>query len=253
MAMNPKVRYITNAFFGIKDVEQFYASMRTMLTSLRYLQGTFAGDNLITLDKNLSFLSDPDFAPAFRKHASTEIEKAIIWRIYTVAWAARRGMRLDGDFVECACYKGVTARIAAEYAKLADDPARKYYLYDLFEHDDSMNHHEMPEHGESLFGQVKQRFADMANVIVTKGSVPEVLAGCAPEKIAFMHLDLNNVEAEVGALEVLFDRMTPGAVLVLDDYGWRGYWPQKEAEDKWFAARGYTVMELPTGQGMVIK
>jgi O-methyltransferase len=42
-------------------------------------------------------------------------------------------------------------------------------------------------------------------------------------------------------------------MLVLDDYGWEGYRAQKLAEDAWLQARGFHVIELPTGQGMVIK
>jgi len=68
-----------------------------------------------------------------------------------------------------------------------------------------------------------------------------------------MHLDLNNADAEIGALKLLFERMVPGAVLVLDDYGWLAYRAQKLAEDPWFAQRGYRVLELPTGQGLLIK
>ena len=41
--------------------------------------------------------------------------------------------------------------------------------------------------------------------------------------------------------------------MVLDDYGWRGYRAQKLAEDPWLAARGYQVLELPTGQGLLFK
>jgi hypothetical protein len=47
--------------------------------------------------------------------------------------------------------------------------------------------------------------------------------------------------------------MVPGAVLILDDYGWLGYRAQKLAEDPWFEKRGYRVLELPTGQGLLIK
>ena len=100
---------------------------------------------------------------------------------------------------------------------------------------------------------MKERFSGFDNVTVTQGRVPEILAEVAPQKIAFMHLDMNNADAEVGALEVLFDRMVPGAVLILDDYGWLAYRAQKLAEDPWFAKYGYRVLEMPTGQGMLIK
>lgn len=41
--------------------------------------------------------------------------------------------------------------------------------------------------------------------------------------------------------------------IVLDDYGWSVYREQKLLEDAWFAERGYQGLELPTGQGLVIK
>jgi O-methyltransferase len=245
--------YHRSLFFGLRDAGQFYRGINAALGALTSTVGSFAGDNLFTIGRNLSFLTDPRFMEAFQKHAKTDVEQAIIWRIATVVWAANNAMRLGGDLVECACYKGVTARIVCDYVNFAGEPDRRYFLYDLFEHDASMPHHHMPEHGATLFDQVKARFADLPNVVVSQGRVPEVLATAAPDKIAFMHIDLNNAEAEIGALEVLFDRMVPGAVLILDDYGWIGYRKQKLAEDPWLAARGYKVLELPTGQGMVIK
>lgn len=111
----------------------------------------------------------------------------------------------------------------------------------------------MPEHGSDLYASVKKRFSDFPNVTVTQGRVPDTLAKVAPEKIAFMHLDINNAEAEVGVLNALFDRMVPGAMIVLDDYGWLYYRDQKLAHDAWFEKRGYEVLELPTGQGLLIK
>ena len=42
-------------------------------------------------------------------------------------------------------------------------------------------------------------------------------------------------------------------MIVLDDYGWSLYRAQKQAEDAFFAERGYLVLELPTGQGLVVK
>lgn len=243
--------YLTRVFFGTTDFDKFVEGMQLAIHQIKP-HGIFTGDNLFTFGRNLSFLDDAEFMAAFGKHVETSVEKATIWRIHVLCWAARNGMRLEGDFVECACYKGTSARIVCDYLDFGNS-GKQYYLYDLFEHDAGMDHHAMPEHSADLFGWVKQRFTDLPNVHVTQGAVPEILHQIAPEKIAFLHLDINSAAAEIGALELLFDRIVPGGMIILDDYGWLGYRAQKEAEDPFFEARGCRVLELPTGQGMVIK
>lgn len=247
------LHYFSDLFFGLKDNKGFLTGLNQSFRSLHGLEGTYSGDNLITIGRNLSFLTDPPFLKAFNEHAKTKVERGILWRIWTVVWGARNGMKLGGDFVECACYKGITARIVCDTVDFGNQPDRRYFLYDLFEHDEAMPHHSMPEHSNTLFEEVKGRFSHLPNVTVTQGRVPESFEKALPDKIAFLHLDLNNAEAEIGALEVLFDRMVPGAVMVLDDYGWLGYRKQKIAEDDWMAKRGYHILELPTGQGLLIK
>jgi hypothetical protein len=247
------LNHLTAVFFGLDNHEKFVGGIQNSVDQIQGQQGIYTGDNLFTYHRNLSFLEDAPLMAAFEKHTQTDIEKAVLWRISVVLWGARNGLKLDGDFVECACYKGTTARIICDAIKFGDRQDKRYYLYDLFDHDPTMPHHTMPEHSKELFRYVKDRFSDCGNVTVTQGSVPQVLATVAPEKIAFMHIDLNNAAAEIGALDCLFEKMVPGAVLVLDDYGWLGYRAQKLAEDPWFAARGYFVVELPTGQGLVIK
>jgi O-methyltransferase len=247
--------HITNVFLGSLNHTLYMARLQDTMDQISpaWKQGIYAGDNLFTYGRNLSFLEDEKLMNSFGKHALEAREQAILWRISIVAWGARQGMRLEGDFVECACYKGTTARIVADYIDLKDNKDRHYYLYDLFEHDETMPHHSLPAHSQKLFDDVTARFSDLENVTVTQGRVPEILNDVAPEKIAFMHLDLNNADAEVGALELLFQRMVPGAVLILDDYGWLGYREQKLAEDPWLEQYGYRVLELPTGQGLLVK
>ena len=136
---------------------------------------------------------------------------------------------------------------------LHDHPDRQFWLYDLFDYPEGSRHTKMPGMGPELFEETRARFADLENVRVSKGSVPEVLTDNAPSRIAFLHIDMNNVKAEIGALDALFDRVEPGAPIVLDDYGYFGYVAQRDAERAWFAERGYDVLELPTSQGLVIK
>jgi hypothetical protein len=81
----------------------------------------------------------------------------------------------------------------------------------------------------------------------------KVIKGFLPERIGFLHVDLNSPKAEVAMLERLFDRVIPSGVVVFDDYGWKLFDQQKIAEDQFMRARGYEVLELPTGQGLVVK
>lgn len=243
----------TKLFYGLKNHAEFINGVQHCVNHIDNQVGIFTGDQLFTYNRNLSFLDDEKFMNSFNLHAQTETEKSLIWRLATVCWAAKNGARLDGDFVEIACYKGTTARIVCDYLDFQQRFDKQYFLYDLFEHDETMPHHAMPEHSKQLYAQVQQRFSNFTNVCITQGKIPESLNIAAPEKIAFMHLDINNADAEIGALEILFDRMVPGAVLILDDYGWSYYRNQKMAEDPWLEKRGYSVLELPTGQGMVIK
>jgi hypothetical protein len=243
--------HIVTVFHGVKDGEGFIGGIQKAVNEIPPF-GVFAGDNLFTFGRNLSFLDDTDFMASFTKNISNNIEKSIIWRIYVLSWAAKRGLGLEGDFVECGCYKGTTARIIADYLDFGNVD-KKFYLYDLFEHTEGMKHHAMAEHGADLYGRVRDRFSDLDNVQVIKGAVPDSFSQGMPERISFLHIDMNNASAEIGALDHLFDRVATGAVIVFDDYGWIGYRDQKQAEDRFFAERGSQVLELPTGQGLVIK
>ena len=243
---------IPRAFYGTSDVGGVQRAILEIAKVMNIKAGFFAGDNLLTFGKSLGFLEDKPLAEAFNTHATTYQEFGALWRLATLAWAARTALSVPGDFVECGCYKGISARIIADIVSFAELD-RRYFLYDLFEHNAAMPHHHMPEHSESLVKEVRARFAGMENVIITQGRVPDSLSIAAPDTIAFMHLDLNNAAAEIGALEVLFDRISPGGMLVLDDFGWLFYRDQQRAEVEWMKARGHHILELPTGQGLVIK
>lgn len=56
-----------------------------------------------------------------------------------------------------------------------------------------------------------------------------------------------------GALEVLFDRISTGGIIILDDYGRTGHRAQKASADDFMRERALAVLELPTGQGLVVE
>lgn len=217
---------------------------------------TFAGDMMLTFHRNMGFFEDARFMQAFNPAAVDETEKSLVWRIHVLCWCAHNSLKAEGDFVECGVFRGLSTAVAARVLDFGRQP-RAWYLYDTFEGipADQLNAGQVsPPYFQQagLYESVVKRFADYANVHVVRGRVPEVLAERAPGKVAFLHLDLNSAVAEAAALEFFAERFSPGAFVVLDDYGWRGFRAQKLEADRIFGRLDKPIMELPTGQGIVM-
>jgi hypothetical protein len=234
--------------WAVSNYERLWQGIEEVFASVPR-SGFHSADNVVTWGKALGFLDDQAFTSAWAKHAELPHERGIIWRTAVLVWAARQALRRDGDFVECGCCAGTSMRIVMDAVGLKD---RRVFLYDLFEHDETMAHQSMPDHGPDLLDRVRVRFANDPNVSVIKGCVPQSFEQGVPEKVAFAHIDMNAVEPEIGALNALEPRFAPGAVIVLDDFGHLAFADQHVAERAWFAERGLPILEIPTGQGIVI-
>jgi O-methyltransferase len=64
---------------------------------------------------------------------------------------------------------------------------------------------------------------------------------------------MNIAAPEVAALEFFWPKLSLGAIVLLDDYGWTHYRPQKVALDNFASQRKVEIAKLPTGQGLLIK
>ena len=239
-------------FWGPSDQGEFLEKVRDLLGPFADV-GAFAGDNLIAFGRNLSFLSDEKFIEAFRKyiHPTNYVGFGVMWRLYMFSWCAKSSLIRSGDFVECGVSTGSSSAIMCTYLNFSKVDKR-LFLYDSWGLDDRVA--SLP-YGftSSTLAEVRSRFAEFPNVKLIPGYLPESFADEAPEKVAFLHVDLNNAQAEIAVLDHLFDRVSPGGIILFDDYGANGFLKSKEAEDEWMERRGYTIGELPTGQGIVIK
>ena len=239
-------------FWGIEGEPAKFEGAVKALTEVMP-PGVHAADNFITWGRNNSMLDDKPFVEAWQSNIETSSDRAIVWRRYVLACAAFHCVQLEGDFVECGCYTGVGVKTIVDYLG-GPGFSKQFWAYDIFEHEETMANHSMPQHGPQLFERVREKFAGYPQVRLVKGLIPASFEGSIPERIAYLHIDLNQASAEVAALDSLFDRMVPGGILILDDYEWSmAYRSQKLAEDAWFDRRGYRVMPLPTGQGLVFK
>ena len=220
---------------------------------------TFVGDGLATWLKQQPFHDDARFIEIAERHASLLPIRNWQWNLQTALWAVRRSLSVAGDFVELGVFRGHTTLFCADYLDFQDQPKR-WLLYDTF---DGIPEAQLDPgwaeankevyQGTYSFEEVRERFARFRNIEVIQGRVPEIFETHAPDAIAFLHIDMNNAAAELAALDALFDKVSPGGVILFDDYGWTSAAVQRKAEAAWFAARGEEILPLPTGQGLYIK
>jgi hypothetical protein len=247
-------------FYGIPpDREEDF--QQALLTIADIYKGqVFCHDMLITMSRNLSFRHDQKFISSFNDCVTNEQENSLIWRLHTLVWAAKNALNVEGDFVECGVFKGFCTSVILKYLDFQDMP-RQAYLYDTFEGlpektstEQERQVFDYTKHdSEAIYTGVCEKFSKYKNVNIIRGIVPDSFEQAVPEKIAFLHIDMNSEKAEMLALEHLFDKVTPGGFIVFDDFGWVSNANQMSAELAFMNERGHPILELPTGQGVVIK
>lgn len=222
----------------------------------------YESDGLASMHDH-SFLDDPRFRAAYQRGVAAGGNIAWHWRVHIGLWAARTAANLDGDFVECGVNRGFLSSSIMKYLEW-DTLGKTFYLLDTFEGIDPNQTTEQVErerntkHIEEGFyvtdlEAVKKNFAEWKNVKLIKGVVPDTLSEIDSEKLVYLHIDMNHAAPEVAALRMLWPRMAKAGIVLLDDYAYFGYRPQKEAMDALGQELGFAVASLPTGQGLIIR
>lgn len=210
--------------------------------------------------RNCDFINEEKFAKAYAAGKATgSWGRDIQWRVHVVLWAASIGAKLEGDFVECGVNKGGLSKSAVEYLDFFNLD-KTFYLLDTYEGlvGDLLTEEEkasgLTEGGyEPCYEHVEAQFAAYPNTRIVKGAVPGTLSKVTSEKIAYLSIDMNCVEPEIAAANFFWPKLSSGAVVVLDDYGWRGREAQKLAFDQFAAEKNVPLLSLPTGQALMIK
>lgn len=228
----------------------------------------YAEDGLFTLHDD-HFRADPAFRAAYARgvQASHGVDPGFEWRVHVALWAARTGLRVEGDFVECGVNAGFVS--SAIMQKLHwNTVGRRFYLIDTFAGPVlSQYSPEEVEKQRLIFARnaleagayvtdmdrVRANFAEWPNAIIVQGAAPQILESVEFGAVAFLHIDMNCAMPERTALEFFWDRLSPGAVVLFDDYAYYGHNCQRDAADAAARARGAEVLSLPTGQGMMIR
>ena len=240
--------------FNVTDSEKFLAGLKLIKESLFDKGATlYCADNIITWNRNYSFLRDSFFLGIVNDEKIPLMWRSIVWRTYILLYFAEIASKADGDYLDLGCHTGYTASQIIKKVNFRESN-KKFYLYDLFEWKEGDQHTHLEGHDNpNMYEDVKQLFSEFDFVNIIKGSVPESFSLGFPERIAFAHIDMNHPEPEAGALKIVLPKLAKGGVVVFDDYGWWGYSEQKRAMDPIIEANGLKVLELPTGQGLLMR
>lgn len=218
-------------------------------------------DGLCT-SNDCSFIETQRFRQAYELAAGTNPWEGFTlqWRVFVYCWFARHALQTAGVFVECGVNTGAYARAAIDFAEV-ERHGRRFWLFDTFRglEPSLVSEAEIAAGIGQYFGayrdvyeEVTRTFAGLP-VEVIRGVVPDSLQAFGGEPVCFLSIDMNCAAPEIAALEFFWPFLSPGGVVVLDDYGFPQHVHQRRAFDAFAADRALEVLALPTGQGILFK
>lgn len=216
-----------------------------------------------------SFLREERFLSAYarglRSCGGTDYE--LPWRLKVALWCGRQAIQVPGDFVECGVNRGFMSS-ALMHDLAWEHCGRTFWLIDSFSgiDIDQLTPDEKAR-GRAGYNRtalkrgfyendpaaVRDNFREWPSARVVQGVLPDCLSALVLGRVAFVHMDLNSVRAEIQTLEVLWPQISGGGVVLVDDYGFFGFAAHKPAYDTFAKERGIDVLQLPTGQGVLVK
>lgn len=187
---------------------------------------------------------EPEFFPLLedvRCYTMTSVE-----RLYAL-WGAVRYLveaELPGDFVEAGVWRGGSVMLMARELMRLDQATRRLWLYDTFaglprpdaEIDvdvlgnraiDGWQMHNIEGEGSVwAYADEAEVRANMAStgypshfLEFVVGKVEDTIPKVVPDRIALLRIDTDWYESYRHLLGSLYDRLVPGGILILDDYG----------------------------------
>jgi hypothetical protein len=182
---------------------------------------------------------------------------------WTVAYASHHttNSNSEGDnLVEC----GVADGVSAYFSMKSYEKRNQHFTMYLYDSWDSMREKELLESETSRVGKynnlekgvTQENLNDFRDsTVYREGYIPEVFdSGENPDSVSWLHIDLNSAIPTEEVLELYYERVEQGGVILFDDYGWKGYVETKNIVDEFFGEHNSGIhFPLPTGQSVYFK
>lgn len=188
-----------------------------------------------------------------------EVQNLTVCSRYS-AWAVvhllRQTSTIEGDVVELGVYRGGVARLLD---RNRSDVAggKSLRLFDTFagmpDTDPVLDRHKKGDFSDTSLQAVKRVLADTKDVHFYEGLVEDTLPLAGIEKASFVHIDLDIHSAIKASVEYFWPRLSPGGIIVFDDYGFPTCPGARKAVDDFFHNLPVKPFLLPFGSCFVQK
>jgi hypothetical protein len=210
--------------------------------------------------RNTAWRNKKEFKSVYKEVTqSIGVDFKIEWRTHVLLYFANLAKETPGVFIEFGTGKGwmATAITASGILEVSN---KTMYLFDTFEPEKvdhssgKRNSSETDPHYATNISSISPILLSDERVFCVVGDVRQTLHSqlMLLEDIAFVHFDLNSANIEEVCFRLVYPKLRKGCVIVLDDYGFVNLEMQQVTWDNLALEFNFSILSLPTGQGIIV-
>lgn len=206
--------------------------------------------------------SDPEWLARYERHLLADglggrsHPHRILDRRFTLASFANAVRRLAGDTAECGVLRGTSSALICEALRDTYGREHRHWAFDSFEGLPKTSSADARwKKGDLSVSETTAReaLAEFPFATLVKGWMPDCLAAVSEKKFRLVHIDVDIETSTWDCLEFFYPRAMPGAVFIIDDYGFHSCPGARRSVDRFLSGKPEVLIELTTGQGVFFR
>lgn len=165
---------------------------------------------------------------------------------------------VPGDTAECGVFNGSSSFVICQANSEAVASGKKHHLFDSFEGLSAPDEND-GEHwkaGDLSYGVERvqknlSRFEDATHYY--PGWIPDRFEDVSDVRFSFVHVDVDLYQPTRDSVRFFYERMNPGGVILVDDYGFTSCPGATQAVDEVLEGKPEAMLRLSGGGGFIVK
>lgn len=175
-------------------------------------------------------------------------------RKYVLDQLCKLALAVPGDTAECGSFRGASSHIIC---RKISGSGKKHHVFDSFEGISTPGKDDGSwwEAGSLSASEetVRLILGEFNFVEYYKGWIPERFSEVKERSFSLVHVDVDLYQPTLDSIAFFYDRMSPGGLMIFDDYGFKTCPGAKKAVDEFFSRKNEPVILLPSGQAFAVK